>query len=211
MFLGDLDIPKAPLRYGTDACWLQLCDSTYSRDIVALRNSDLGPYLNRIHVRDEEHEQWMASRSVRPDILDFVILIQGAFGGTVSFTDIEPGKRCEFGRMMIPNDGRRVYTLAVEFLGMSFGFEVLGLEEIYCAVVEKNETILRLHLRNGWKFNSSYDREAVVNGSHTRLVGLSVSRDSWPDCFAGMKGLVKRLLDKNFAPVVFAPEESVTR
>src|SRR5579859_3431365 len=104
MFLDDLDIPRAPLRYGTDACCLQLCDSTYSRDIVALRNSDLGPYLNRIHVGKEEHEQWMASRAVRPDILDFAILIQGAFGGTVSLTEIEPGKRCEVGRMIIPND-----------------------------------------------------------------------------------------------------------
>src|SRR5271169_1421145 len=135
--LEALDIPKAPLRYGTDGCCLQLCDSSYSREMVELRNTDLGPYLNRITVREEEHEEWMRARSERNDILDFVILIQGRFGGTVSFTQIEHGKRCEFGRMIIPNDGRRVYTLAVEFLGMSFGFEILGMQQIYCAVVEK--------------------------------------------------------------------------
>ena len=205
MRLDTLDTPRAPLRYGTDACCLQLCDSSYSGDMVALRNSDLGPYLNRITVNEEEHERWMRSRSERSDILDFVILIQGRFGGTVSLTDLEHGNRCEFGRMIIPNDGRRVYTLGAEFLGMSFGFEILGMQHIYCAVLEKNETTLRFHLRNGWKLDPSYDRDAIVNGSPMRLLGLSVRRAEWPNCFAGMKSLVKRLLDKESAPKVFEP------
>ena len=203
MFLEHLDIPRAPLRYGTDTCCIQLCDSTYSRDIRALRKSDLGPFLNRIEVGEEEHEQWMTTRAESSDVLDFVILIQGAFGGTVSLTEIENGKACEFGRLIIPNDGRRVYTLAVEFLGMSFGFEMLGLREMYCAVVEKNEKVLRLQLRIGWKVNPAYNRVAMVNGTQVQLVGLSVARASWPDCFSGMKELVKQLLNKESAPAVF--------
>ena len=202
MLLNELKIARVPLLYGTDACCLSLADSSYTRDILELRNSDLGVYMNRMLVTEEEHERWLDSRLARTDILDFVVLIGGKFGGTVSLTEIEHGKRCEFGRMIIPNDGRRVYTLAVEFLGMSFAFEVLGMEEMYCAVVDGNESILRLHLRHGWKLNPAYDREAIVNGQQARLAGLSISRTGWPSSFAGMKKMVKRLLDKNTAPAL---------
>jgi RimJ/RimL family protein N-acetyltransferase len=202
MRLDQLEIAKAPLRYGTDACCLVLADSTYTKDILNMRNSDLGAHMNRIQVTEEKHERWLASRLALPDILDFVVLIDGKFGGTASLTEIERGVKCEFGRMIIPNDGRRVYTLAVEFLGMSFAFEVLGLEEIYCAVVEGNDSILRLHLRHGWKLNPAYNRKAAVNDRMARLVGLSISRKEWPNSFAGMKKLVRRLLDKDTAPAL---------
>jgi len=211
MLLSELNIAKAPLRYGTDACCLSLADSSYAKDTIEMRNSDLGEYLNRIHVTEEEHEQWLASRLTQEGSLDFVVLIGGRFGGTVSLTEIEHGKRCEFGRMIIPNDGRRVYTLAVEFLGMSFAFEVMGMEEMYCAVVDGNESILRLHLRHGWKLNPVYDREATVNGRRARLTGLSISRSEWPNSFAGMKKLVKRLLDKGTAPGLAYEGEGVPR
>src|ERR1039458_1875417 len=202
MHLDQLEIAKAPLRYGTDACCLVLADSTHTNDLLSLRNSDLGVHLNRIQVTEEEHERWLSSRLAQPDILDFVVLIGGKFGGTVSLTQIEHGAKCEFGRMIIPNDGRRVYTLAVEFLGMSFAFEVLGLEEMYCTVVRSEESILRLHLRHGWELNPAYNREAIVNGRKVQLAGLSISRTAWPNSFTGMKKLVKRLLDKDTAPAL---------
>lgn len=207
MFLKQLHIPRAPLRYGTDSCCIQLCDSTYSSEIRSLRNSDLGPFLSNMEIAEEEHERWMTSRAARSDVLDFVILIQGAFGGTVSLTEIEHGKVCELGRMMIPNDGRRVYHLAAQFLGISFGFEMLGVQEMYCAVAEKNDRLLRLQLRNGWKLNPAYNRVAMVNGSAMQLVGLSVVRASWPELFSSMKNLVMRLLNKESAPVVFENAE----
>jgi RimJ/RimL family protein N-acetyltransferase len=202
MLLDHLEIAKVPLRYGTDACCLVLADSRFTAEIINLRNSDLGEYQNRIQVTEEEHERWLASRLARADTFDFVVLIGGEFGGTVSLTEVEIGKRCEFGRMMIPNDGRRVYTLGVEFLGMSFGFEVLGLEEMYCAVVEGNDSILRLHLKQGWRLNPAYDREAMVNGRRVFLAGLSISRAEWPGSFAAMNKLARRLLDQDTAPAL---------
>ncbi len=203
IFLEELEIPKAPLRYGTDACCLVLSDSRFAEDVVRLRNdAAVGQFLNQVNVTAEQHEHWMSSRLRSQEMLDFVVLIRGKFSGTVSLTEIEHGQRCEFGRMIIPNDGRRVYTLAVEFLGMSFAFEVLGLKEIYCAVAEGNDSILRLHIRQGWKLNPAHDRDANVNGKQAHLVGLSISREEWPNSFAGMKKLVKRLLDKDSAPAL---------
>ncbi len=202
MLLTALQISRVPLRYGTDSCCLTLCDSTYTSQILRMRGSDLGPYLTRMRINGQEHERWLESRMRRPDILDFVVLVRDRFAGTISLADIVPGDRCELGRMIMPDDGRRVYTLAVEFLSMSFGFEILGLKEMYCAVVEGNDSILRLHLRNGWKLNPHYDRDAIVDKRPVHLLGLSIVRSEWPGSFAGMSRLVKRLLDNKTAPLL---------
>ena len=194
MLLDELRIAKVPLRYGTDACCLVLADSTYANDILSLRHSDLGAYMNRAQVTEEEHERWLDSRLARTDILDFVVLIGGKFGGTVSLTEIEHGKRCEYGRLIMPNDGRRIYVLAVEFLAMSFGFEVLGMESLYCAVVRENESVWRLHIANGWKLDTSHDRDHMVNGQIMHLLGMSIEKAEWPDAFERMKKAAKRLL-----------------
>ncbi len=194
MLLHELELPKVPLRYGTDACCLVLADSTYSDDIMNLRRSDLGPYMNRIQVTKEAHERWITSRMRSQGVLDFVILIQGKFAGNVSLCDIEPGRRCEYGRLMMPNDGRRIYAPAVEFLAMSFGFEVLGMESLYCAVVRENESVWRLHIANGWKLDPSYDREHMVNGQTMHLLGLCIEKAIWSDAFESMKKIAKRLL-----------------
>jgi len=210
MLLTSLRVAKVPLRYGTDACCLALLDSTYTSEILHMRNSDLGAYLTRIQLTEQEHERWIENRLSQPNVLDFVALVRGAFAGTVSLTEIVPGASCELGRMIMPNDGRRVYALAVEFLGMSFGFEILGLKEMHCAVVEGNDSILRLHLRNGWRLNPAYDRDADVNGKRLHLAGLGIARSEWPGSFAGMSRLVKRLLDETSAPVI-APTDSIER
>ena len=81
---------------------------------------------------------------------------------------------------------------------------------MYCAVVEGNESILQLHLRNGWRLNPAYDRDANVNGKRLRLAGLSIARSEWPESFAGMSRLVKRLLDETSAPLI-GPTEFIER
>lgn len=192
--LDTLNIPKLPLRYGTDSCYISLSDSRSAADIIALRNDrELGKYVNYVELTLEDQERWLTEQLGRADSLNFSLIAQQRFAGILSLYNIEHGTSCEFGRMMMPNDGRRIYALAAEILGMSFAFEVLGVRTLYCVVVEGNDTVLRFHLRNGWKEDARYDRYASVNGSNAHLVGLSVERSEWPGCFAKMQPLARRL------------------
>jgi RimJ/RimL family protein N-acetyltransferase len=192
--LSALDLSKLPLRYGTESCYITLTDDRFTAEIVALRNTPaLGKYINYVELSRADHERWLAGQMERDDALNFVLVANHLFAGTLSLYNIEHGKSCEFGRMMIPDDGRRVYALAAEILGMSFAFEMLGVDTLYCSVMEGNDPVLNFHTRNGWTRDLRYDRLERVNGLNASLIGLSVHRSKWPASFRAMRPLGKRL------------------
>jgi RimJ/RimL family protein N-acetyltransferase len=175
---------------------MTLADSGYARETVELRSDPaLGKYVNYVELSEESHNRWLVEQLGRGDALNFSLVAEHRFAGTLSLYNIEHGIRCEFGRMMMPDDGRRIYALAAELLGMSFGFEVLGLQSLYCVVVEGNDSVLRFHLRNGWRIDPRYERYALVNGSNAHFIGLSMDRSEWPLCFEKLRPLAKRLFD----------------
>jgi RimJ/RimL family protein N-acetyltransferase len=193
--LSALNSTKMPLRYGTDTCYITLADRCFVDETVALRNNPaLGKYINYANLSTEDHERWLCDQLERDDALNFVLVAEQKFAGTLSLYNIQHGASCEFGRMMMPDDGRRIYVLAAEMLGMSFAFEVLGMQTLYCVVMEGNDSVLNFHLRNGWTRDARYERNQNVNGLSARLIGLSVDRSRWPDCFAKMLPLSRRLL-----------------
>lgn len=204
--LASLGFAKLPLRYGTEQCYITLSDRSFTAEIVALRNTPaLGKYIHYAELSKEEHERWLLGQLDRSDALNFSLVARQQFAGTLSLYDIQHGKSCEFGRMMMPDDGRRIYALAAEMLGMSFAFEILGIEILYCVVMDGNHSVLNFHLKNGWTRNPRYDSHTTVQGQKASLVGLSVIRSEWPRCFAKMRPLAKRLFasppDKTVYPL----------
>jgi len=186
--------PKLPLRYGTESCYVTLTDDRFTTEVVALRNTPaLGKYINYVELSAADHQCWLAGQLEREDALNFVLVANQLFAGTLSLYNIEHGKSCEFGRMMMPDDGRRVYALAAEILGMSFAFEILGVQTLYCSVMEGNDAVVNFHLRNGWTKDLRYDRHELINGLNASLLGLSVHRSKWRESFRAMHHLAKRL------------------
>src|SRR5512142_1028867 len=150
--LERVETRRMPLHYGSGSCCLTLCDSRYTAEIVALRNNpEVNRFIHHDHLSTEAHERWLRGESMRRDSLNFVILVGGRFAGTASLYDIAAGASCQFGRMVMPRDERRIYAVAAEFLCLSFAFEVLQVGEAYCTVVAENTSVLEFHLRNGWK------------------------------------------------------------
>jgi RimJ/RimL family protein N-acetyltransferase len=193
--LSTLAFSKLPLRYGTEFCYITLTDGHFTAETVQLRNTQaLGKYINYVELTAQSHERWLAEQLERDDALNFALVAKGRFAGTLSLYDIKHGESCEFGRMMMPDDGRRIFALAAEMLGMSFAFEILGIRTLYCVVMEGNNAVLNFHLKNGWSRDARYERFEQVNGLNAHLIGLSMDRSEWPQCFARMRPLAKRLL-----------------
>jgi len=193
--LAATDFLKLPLRYGTESCCLTLSDERYTAETVELRNDPaLGRYINYVKQTSEDHEGWLAAQLERPDALNFAVVVRERFAGTLSLYNIEHGKTCELGRMMMPDDGRRIYSIAVQFLGISFAFEILGVQVLYCVVVTANKRVLNSLLKLGWTPDPRYDRSVILNGAEACLVGLSIDRAEWPAAFAKMRPIAKRFL-----------------
>ena len=190
----ELGLGKMPLGYGSDACRLVSCESRYTPQIVALRNNPaLNRFIHHDHLTEEAHERWLRGESMRRDSLNFVILVSGRFAGTASLYDIVPGVRCQFGRMIMPNDERRMFAVAAEFLCLSLAFEVLQVQETHCRVAGGNAAVFEFHLRNGWKADSRFDGMTRINGSETTERGLSMSSEEWLSAFENNRELLRRL------------------
>ncbi len=129
---------------------------------------------------------------------EFRAVIRQKFAGTLSLYNIEHGKQCELGRVMMP-EFRRFYALAVDVLGMSFAFEILRVSTLYCVVDERNRTVLDSQLNNGWKLDARYERYEIVNGRQAHLVGLSMERSEWAAWFAKYRRLAKRVFVRDTA------------
>lgn len=196
--LLDLSTSKLPLRYGMDSCYMTLTDDRYSEETVRMRNTpSLGRFIHYVELSQEDHERWLRGELEREDALNFVLIVKQRFAGTLSLYNIEHGKSCEFGRVMMPSDGRRMYALAGELLAMSFAFEILGVQTLYCVVVEQNRKVLHYVLKTGWHLDPRYDRYQTVNGRRAHLVGLSMDRTEWPGLLAKYLPVTRRV----FGPV----------
>jgi RimJ/RimL family protein N-acetyltransferase len=193
--LDRLDGLKMPLSYGSDACRLVLADERFSKDIVALRNNPrVNAFIHRGGLTEEAHNRWLARQMERRDALNFVILVRGRFAGTVSLYDISPGKDCEYGRLVMPDNTARIFALAVEFLCLSLAFEILGMRSVHCRVARPNAAVYGFHRANGWQDDASYDEDiTVAEGEVIPHAGLSIALDDWPTAFARAKRLLQRL------------------
>lgn len=194
MRLDLLECLKMPLSYGTCECRLILGDSRYTDDIVALRNDPaVNGFIHNAPLTGENHNHWVDGQLERRDTLNFVILVRDGFAGTASLYNIEPGKGCEYGRLVMPDTPTRAYALAVEFLCLSFAFEVLGLQQVYCRTDVENSGVVNFHLANGWKMDTRYDERIQIGERMTDHAGLSIDLADWPAAFAKVKRLLSRL------------------
>jgi len=188
LHLESCTFARMPLRYGSETCCLVLGDSKYTADIVALRNDpDVNRFIHHGEFTEDDHERWLISQT--NDALNFVALVHGGFAGTASLYDIEPSVRCQYGRVVMPPK-RRVFAVAIEFLCLSFAFEVLHVAEVYCRVHKDNYPVYDFHLRNGWKRDSRYDE---IANDVVLQNGMSMSIETWPANFKNAQSILQRL------------------
>jgi RimJ/RimL family protein N-acetyltransferase len=119
-------------------------------DIVVLRNN---PEVNRFlssqtTITIAQQEAWIAQNKVKEDNIYFKIFDtkNANFRGTIALYSIEKGK-AEFGRFIATN---AIAAIEAEYLLLKYGFEILGLKEIYCCTVKENKKVWQQHLKFGF-------------------------------------------------------------
>jgi RimJ/RimL family protein N-acetyltransferase len=161
---------------------------------VKLRNDPkVNRYIHHDHLTPEAHERWLKGESMRRDSLNFVILIEDCFAGTASLYNIAAGSKCEFGRIAMSKDDRRVYAIAAEFLCLSFAFEVLQVMEVYCTVVAENKSALGFYLRSGWQHDLRYDGFTKLDGLEMSELGLSMNLEHWAKALEDNREVLRQL------------------
>jgi len=204
MFLDGFHLSKMPLLYGSASCCLALNDSRYTEEVVRLRNSaSVNAYIHNDRLTPGKHESWLDRQLQSNDSINFAVLIHSDFKGTAALYDIQPGQRCEYGRLVMKYDGSRLYTVAIEFLCLSFAFDILGVLEVYCRVVESNTTVMELHRSSGWSRDNRYTCVLPLNSQQVNHVGFSMHSSVWPHAFHRARPTIARLHNGRNRPLAY--------
>jgi RimJ/RimL family protein N-acetyltransferase len=191
--LERLDKRKFPLSYGTRRFRLVLCDSRYAEQGVQLRND---PRLNEFIHHDlltlEAQEAFLDRELDRPDTFNFAILIEGLFAGLTSLA-VRDGT-AEYGRFIMPQGKIQRFAPAATLSVLSFGFEVLGVHEVYCRILRENQRGRRFHECMGWIPAPRHGREVDFHGERRTLAAYSVSVEACPGIFKKHRELLSELM-----------------
>lgn len=190
---GEMNLAlRPPIRYGSDACCLISVDARYASETVRLRNDlRVNRFIHASALTEEAHLEWLAAQALRRDAFNFVILVNGKFAGTASLYDVVHGENAQFGRFVMPDDGRRTFAIAAEFLCLSFAFDVLRLREVWCRVAAENSSTQSFHLRNGWRHAAAYDTsDSDAMGAN---LGLTITQSDWPQAISAKAAILDRL------------------
>jgi len=109
---------------------------------IIIRNDEiLSKFLPKIKTTIEQQIKWIKKQQEDPSDYFFVVWDkEGNRIGTMGLYNIHDGK-AESGRLVVK--GNAFQAIETQLLCVDFGFEVLGLEELYSYVMSGNESALR--------------------------------------------------------------------
>jgi UDP-4-amino-4,6-dideoxy-N-acetyl-beta-L-altrosamine N-acetyltransferase len=164
--------------------------------VLAWRNSEaVAPYMYSDHaIGPAEHAAWLA-RALKEGAIAggdrrfWIITLDGAGVGLANLARIDTANsRCEWAYYLAdPATRGRGVGACVEYLVLSYVFERLRLNRLWCEVFVDNEAVWKTHESFG------FTREALLR-AHVRkagvfrdVVGLGMLAADWPPAKAGAR------------------------
>lgn len=157
--------------------------------VLAWRNSEaVAPYMYSEHVISAaEHAGWLA-QALEKGALEggdrrfWIIELDGAGVGLANLVKIDASNsKCEWAYYLAdPATRGRGVGSVVEWLVLSFVFERLGLNRLWCEVLVENEAVWGLHERFGFRREALLRAHVRKAGVFRDVVGLGMLAADWP-------------------------------
>ena len=152
--------------------------------VLAWRNSEaVAPYMYADHViGPAEHAAWLARALEGGDRRFWIIELDGAGVGLASLARIDTANsRCEWAYYLAdPATRGRGVGACVEYLVLSFVFERLGLNRLWCEVFVDNEAVWKTHEGFGFTREALLRAHVRKGGVFRDVVGLGMLAADWP-------------------------------
>lgn len=152
--------------------------------VLAWRNSEaVAPYMYSEHaITKAEHAGWLARAVEGGDRRFWIIELDGAGVGLANLVKIDTGNaKCEWAYYLAdPATRGRGVGSVVEYLVLSFVFERLGLNRLWCEVLAENEAVWKLHEGFGFTREALYRNHVRKGGVFRDVVGLGMLAADWP-------------------------------
>ena len=177
--------------------------------VLAWRNSEaVAPYMYSEHViTPAEHAGWLARALEADDRRFWVIELDEAGVDLANLVRIDrDNSKCEWAYYLAdPATRGRGVGAVVEYLVLSFVFERLGLNRLWCEVFLDNEAVWKTHEGFGFRREALLRHHVRKGGLFRDVVGLGMLKADWPASKAaareklGARGVDLRALESVLA------------
>ncbi len=152
--------------------------------LLAWRNSpEVSAYMYTDHqIGEDEHARWFDGIDGDGRRAYWIIEMDGEPVGLANFYDIDRRHRRGAWAYYLAEPSVRGRGLGgyVEYLMIDKAFGELGLEKLWCEVLESNRGVWRMHQRFGFKQEAQLRRHILKNGVWEDVLGLGLLADEWP-------------------------------
>lgn len=163
--------------------------------MVSLRTDpELTKFLNPTSNRIEDQKSYLKSYFSRPD--DYYFIVQNRQSGTsegmLGIYDIDhQTQRAEWGRWILKKNS----LAAVESVCLVYraGFEELGLKEMYCRTVARNERVVSFHASCGLTLAKKLPGHVIIDGVTHDSVEQVMSLSDWGSCRPNIEEKARRI------------------
>jgi UDP-4-amino-4,6-dideoxy-N-acetyl-beta-L-altrosamine N-acetyltransferase len=172
--------------------------------VLTWRNSaEVAPYMYSDHVITPlEHARWLAAALTQGDRAFWIIGLDGVDVGLANLARIDAAnRRCEWAYYLAdPSTRGRGVGQAVELAMLSYVFDTLNLNKLWCEVLVENEAVWKLHERFGFVREAHYRDHVFKGGQAKDVYGLGLVAADWP---AAKSAALQRFADKGLEPAKF--------
>ncbi len=163
--------------------------------LLAWRNSpEVAAYMYTDHqISQDEHERWFAGIEGDPRRAYWIIEMDGEPVGLANFYDIDRrhGRGAWAYYLAEPSVRGRGIGGYVEYLMIDKAFGEIGLQKLWCEVLDTNKGVVRMHQRFGFQEEARFRRHVVKNGEYVDVLGLGLLAEEWPEPRARMGETLK--------------------
>ncbi len=172
-----------------------------SATLLAWRNSpDVRAFMYTDHViAPDEHARWFAHAIVDATRRYWIIEHGGTGVGLANLYDIGSPTGSATWAFYLADPGVRGKGVGAmtEYLVIEQAFGPLGLNRLWCEVLETNAAVIKLHKRFGFTEEARLIARAVKDGEDIDAVGLALTAPAWAQVRPAM---VERLKTMGFEP-----------
>lgn len=151
--------------------------------LLSWRNSpEVAPYMYSDHVIGrQEHDRWFDRMPHNERARYWIIELEDRPVGLANLADIDrAARRCAWAYYLADPAVRGLGVGSfVEYWVIEHVFGAMGLEKLWCEVLENNESVWRRHMTFGFQREALFRRHVVKGGQALDVVGLGLLAEDW--------------------------------
>jgi len=169
--------------------------------ILKWRNSpDVAPYMYTDHqISEPEHNQWFDS--IRSDLRReyWIIESDSVPVGLASLYAIDKdNSKCAWAFYLADPSarGKGIGTF-VEFMIIERALNEMGLNKLWCEVLETNEAVWKLHQTFGFEIEARYRQHIFKQGAPLNVIGLALLKSTWMEKREEMRARLDKIANRH--------------